>query len=439
MRSQPKLKLLGMLLLAGMSLHIPIASALFEPGVGTGLQFTDNAGLTPDNEDDDLIVLGYVGANIDQSSGPLNFAAITSLTYENYTDDTFSDQYYFDLNATAGWEMLRDRVDWVMRDFFTQRLRSTINRSTPDNIEDVNIFNFGPDVVLPISRVQKLVINPAFTDFYYETSDVKNQRYSLSLDWLYSTSATNEVGLGGSFSKVDFDDENRNPNFLASNIHAIVTGKLARSTYVVNLGFTQMNRDELENRSAPTGSMDWVIGFTGRSKARVYLASDLTDIGFSALDSAIDPGRGDINNVQASGDIFRNNILRATYSRKGATLDSKLWAELRDLDYKETLQDREVQGLGIRFDYQMRALVSSGLYARYRRTERTDRDRTDKRYVVGGEIGYQMSRKLRTVFNLQYQDKDSDDDTQEFNEFSGLLNLVYGYGKVARQKRPGSF
>jgi hypothetical protein len=60
-------------------------------------------------------------------------------------------------------------------------------------------------------------------------------------------------------------------------------------------------------------------------------------------------------------------------------------------------------------------------------------------YSVGGEIGYQMSRKLRAVFNLRYQDKDSTDNAQEFSEFSGLVNLVYGFGEVARKKRPRSF
>jgi hypothetical protein len=439
MTTQSKLKLPGMLLFAGMSLHIPLALALFEPGAGVGLQYTDNAGLTPDNEDDDLIVLGYVGANIDQSSGPLDFSATTSLTYENYTDDTFSDQYYFDLSATAGWEMLRERLNWVVRDFFTQRLRNSINRSTPDNIEDINIFNISPDATLPISRTQRLVINPAFSDFYYEESDTDNQRYSLTLNWLYNTSATNEIGLGGSISKTDFEDDDINPNFSARNVHAIVTGQLARSKYMLNLGFTEIDRDNLEDRSAPTGSLDWIFGLTGRSDARVYLASDLTDSSYSALDSAIDPGRGDIDNVQISGDVFRNNVIRAVYLRKGATLNSKLWAELRDLDYKETPQDREVQGLGIEFDYQVRALVSSALYVKYKRVKRTEQDRTDKLYSVGGEIGYQMSRKLRAVFNLRYQDKDSTDNAQEFSEFSGLVNLVYGYGEVARKKRPRSF
>ena len=437
MTSQFKLKLPGMLLFASMSLQIPAALAVFEPGVGIGFEYTDNAGLTPDNEDEDLIVLGHVGANISQNSGALSLNADTSMTYESYTDDTFSDQYYFDLSAMADWEMVPERVNWVMRDFFTQRLRDSIDRATPNNIEDINIFYLGPDVMLPISRVQKVVISPSVSDFYYEDSDTDNQQYALALDWLYSTSATNEVGLGGSFSKTDFEDEDANPNFSASNVHAIISGQLARSKYKANLGYTHIDRDVFENRGAPTGSLDWVLGLTGRSDARVYLASDLTDSSYSALDSAIDPGLGDIDNVQISGDVYRNNIARATFSRKGATLKSRLWAEIRDLDYKETEQDREVQNLGIKFDYQMRALVSSGLYARYKRTKRTEQNRTDKQYAIGGQLGYQMARKLRTVLNLQYQDKDSTDDAQEFSEFSGMISLVYGYGEVARQRARG--
>jgi hypothetical protein len=441
MTSESTPKLAGMLLLGGMSLHTPAALALFEPGAGVALEYTDNAALTPDNEKDDVIALGYVGATIDQSSGPLKLNASTSLTYEHYTDNTFSDQHYFDLSATGGWEMSKDRLNWLVRDFFTQRLTNSLDRSTPSNIENVNIFNFGPDIALPISKVQKLVITPKFSDFYYQNSDTDNQQYSLALDWLYNTSATNEVGLGGSFSKTDFKDENKNPNFTASNVHAIVAGQLSRSKYRVNLGFTKIDRDGFKNESASTtGSLNWVLALTGRSNARVYVASDLTDSSYSALESAIDPGRGDINNVQISGDVFRNNILRTELSRKGSTLNSKLWAELRDLDYKETPQDRKVQSVGIKFDYQMRALVSSGLYARYSRTKRTDQDRTDKGYAVGGLIGYQLSRNLRTAFNLQYKTKNSTDNAQEYNEFSGLISLDYGIGEVQRSRNVrGSF
>jgi len=439
MRFQLKLKLPGLFLFAGMLLNIPVALAVFEPGVGVGLQYTDNAGLTANNENDDLITLGYVGARLDQRSGPLDFSGTTSLTYENYTDNTFSDQYYFDLNATAGWEMIRDRLNLRVRDFFTQRLKNTIDRSTPNNIEDVNIFNFSPDITVPISKRQKLVINPEFNEFYFERSDINNRQYALSIDWLYGTSALTQVGFGGLISSTDFEDENKNPNFVAKNIHVIVSGRLARSKYKMNLGFTRFDRDKLEDRSAPTGSFAWTLDLGGRTEVSVYLASDLTDHSFTALDSAITPEHGDINNVQISSDVFRNNILRAVLLRKGATLKSRLWAEIRDLDYKETLQDQKVLDLGFKFDYQMRRLVSSGLFAGYKRTERTEQDRTDKQYVVGGEIGYQMSRELYALFRLQYQNKDSTNNIQEFSEFSGLINLVYGYGEVARKKRPGSF
>lgn len=422
-----------LLLLAGMGFYPTIVFAVFEPGVGIGLEYTDNAGLTANNEEEDLIAVGYIGANIDWRSGPLTLGAVTSLAYEDYMEDTFSDQHYFDLSATAGWELLRDRVDLIAQNFFTQRLEDTVDRETPNNIENVNIFSIGPEVEMPVSSVQRLRLNTKYSDFYYENSDTDNQRYSLSLDWLYNTTAANVVGLGGSISKTNFDDEDLNPNFLINNVHAIGSGQISRSNYKLNLGYTYVNRDEFDNRSGFTGSLDWLYRLTGRSNARVYLASDLTDSSYSSLVSELDPGRGDIDNVQISGDIFRDSILRATITRRGSTLTSRLWAELRDLDYQESTQSQEVQNVGLRFTYQARALLSTSLYTQFRRIKRTDEDRTDKRYIVGGEIGYQLSRKLRTVLDIRYRDKSSDVENQEYSEFSGLINLVYGYGEVGRR------
>lgn len=415
------------------------AFGVFEPGVGIGLEYTDNARLTRDNKEDDFILLGYVGAKIEEDSGPLSFQATTSLTYENYVDDTFSDQYYYDLNATAAWEMYRERLNWVARDFFTQRLTDSDDRATPNNIENVNIFNFGPAITVPLSRVQKFVINPSFTDYYYEESDTDNQTYSLTADWLVDISATNTVGLGGGVSKTDFEDEDENPNFVANNVHGILSGSVARSEYTVNLGYTHIDRDEFKNRSAPTGSINWIFRLPGRADARIFAASDLTDSSYTALESALDPGRGDIDTVQISGDVFSDNLLRVMYTKRWPTLKAKLWGDLRDLDYKETPQDREVQGVGLKLDYQARALLSSGLYAQYRRTERTEQDRTDKIYVFGAQLGYQLSRKLRTVLDLQYQDKDSTDNFEEFSEFSALVNLVYGFGEMDRKRSARSF
>ena len=112
----------------------PLASALeIEPFVGAGVRFTDNAKLTEKNEDSDQILTGLVGAKITGNDGPFRANADTSLTYENYLNNTYGDKHWFNLGATAGWEMIRDRVDWGVSDYFTQTQINNLDSDTPSN------------------------------------------------------------------------------------------------------------------------------------------------------------------------------------------------------------------------------------------------------------------------------------------------------------------
>ena len=410
-----------------------------EPGVGVGLQYTDNAALTADDEDSDWIALGYVGANIEQSSGPLQANATASLNYQNYTQNTFSDKVYFNLGATADWEMVRNRLDWQLQNFFTQRPVDSTDPDTPDNAQNTNVFTFGPTILFPLSGRQTVTVSPTYRNFYYQDSDTDNQQYSLTANWFYQMYRLTGVGLDGGVTRVDYDDEQRNPNYIASNIHFVVSTRRARSDFDINLGATNINRDRFENQSGFTGNLSWLVRLTGHSQVRTYIASELTDSNNGLLNASVNPDDGDFSNEQISGDVLRNSIIRLEYLRQDATLNSRLWGELRDEDYKEAPDDREVQSVGAELNYPVTALLSSGVSVRYKRTKLTEDNRTDKRYEVGGNIGYQLSRKLRSVFDLQYRKKDSTLDTDEYSEMSAFVSLVYGFGQVTRANQGGGF
>ena len=410
-----------------------------EPDVGVGLQYTDNAALTADDEDSDWIAIGYVGANIEQSSGPLQANATASLNYQNYTQNTFSDKVYFNLGATADWEMVRNRLDWQLQNFFTQRPVDSTDPDTPDNAQNTNVFTFGPTILFPLSGRQTVTVSPTYRNFYYQDSDTDNQQYSLTANWFYQMYRLTGVGLDGGVTRVDYDDEQRNPNYISSNIHFVVSAQRARSEFDINLGATNINRDRFENQSGFTGNLSWLVRLTGHSQVRTYIASELTDSNNGLLNASVNPDDGDFSNEQISGDVLRNSIIRLEYLRQDATLNSRLWGELRDEDYKEAPDDREVQSVGAELNYPVTALLSSGVSVRYKRTKLTEDNRTDKRYEVGGNIGYQLSRKLRSVFDLQYRKKDSTLDTDEYSEMSAFVSLVYGLGQVSRANRGGGF
>ena len=154
--SQIRLALLTSLLVGSSS----VSALEIEPGIGAGLLYTDNAALTADNEDDDLVVVGYLGLEINESNGPFRANVSTSMIYENYTSNTFSDQYNGNLAATAGWEMIRDRLDWNLRNHYSQQQRNSLDADTPDNNQNTNVFSFGPDIYFPLSARQRITVSP---------------------------------------------------------------------------------------------------------------------------------------------------------------------------------------------------------------------------------------------------------------------------------------
>ena len=214
---------LVLIIWSGLLVGSPMVMALeIEPGVGVGLLYTDNARLSADDEEDDLIVVGYVGAKIDENTGPYRLNAEAELIHLNYTSNTFSNKTYPSLRLTGGWEQIRDRLDWQVQNYFTQRLNRSTEGTTPDNIQNTNVFTFGPNIRFPITGRQTVTVNPQYRNFYYENEGNNNQRYALPANWFYQMYPTLGVNLGGSVTKVDYDGrDNRATDYTRSTAHAL--------------------------------------------------------------------------------------------------------------------------------------------------------------------------------------------------------------------------
>ena len=108
MFSEERKKLLRVLILA-VACHSGISGAVkFEPGVGLGLEYTDNATLSPDDTVDDLIAATYVGAQLLENEGSMQYDVSAAFNKHNYTKDTYEDQRYFNLALSADWEMINE-------------------------------------------------------------------------------------------------------------------------------------------------------------------------------------------------------------------------------------------------------------------------------------------------------------------------------------------
>jgi hypothetical protein len=409
----------------------------FKPGVGVGLEYTDNAKLTSDDQVDDLIAVGYIGAQLEENDGPVTANITAALNHHRYTKDTFEDRRYFNLGANVGWEMIKDRFDWFLRDAYRQRPINSADPNTPDNIQDVNFFNFGANMVYPFLARQTFTLRPEYQNSYLEQA-TDSQQISLFASWNYQVNSVTYIGLNASIRTIDYD----NP-FIAdvtfSSIFFAASGSRARSEYTANLGTTYVNRSNGQGTEEFAGNLDWMVNLTSRSRVRAFISTDLTDTRNAVVRATVDPGLGDSVDIQVTTDVIRNQVMTLGYHRQDGTLKSGLTGALRQLNYSETPNDRKIISLNAAFNYPVTALLISGLYARYNNTDYIDAGRTDNNYTVGGNVKYQLSRNLNSSLDLKYRNKDSTVAAQNFDEWSVYFSLVYGFGQPLRPTRSGGF
>lgn len=408
----------------------------FEPGVGAGVEYTDNARLTTDDTINELITVGYVGARLTETDGPLNYNASASFNNQSYTDDTFSDKRYFNLAANAGWEMIKHYFDWTMSDYFSQRTVDTLDNNTPDNLQDSNTFTFGANIKLPVSQRNSFKLVPLYSKYYYETQTTDNEQYAVTANWNYQMFRLTNVGFSLSTREINYSEKNLTDTTF-NNISIIINGQGIRSNYSLNLGSTNVKRGDDEGSSGFAGGLNWLSKITSHSKYKINLSTELTDTSSAASYLVENPDDGNANEIQISTDVLRNSVANISYLREDDLLRSRIWLAYRKLTYSDSPQDRIVKTFGLNFNYPVTRLLSTGIYASYNQTDQLDTNRIDEQYVIGGTMKYRFSRKLHSLFEVKYRTKDSTNASQNHEESSVFLSLVYGFGDLKKPSRSG--
>lgn len=413
-----------------------VSAVLFEPGVGLGLEYTDNATLTDENRVNDLITTAYVGANLSEDEGALTYDAAASFNNTGYTQDTFSDRRYFNLGASADWEMVKERFNWFISDTFSQATIRVLDPNTPDNLQDTNAFTFGANIRFPISARQNFSLIPMYNQYYYEILSTDNKQYSLAANWNYQMFRLTNVGLNLSVREINYteiDILGRTPEDTTfTNMAIVITGNRLRSSFTTNLGATNVKREGGEETTGFAGHVNWSVDLSSSSRFETLVSSDLTD-----ASSVTASGGG--SNVEVTADVIRSSNVDLVYLREDVTLNTRISARYNKVDYSESLLDREIRVFDLSFTYPVTQLLSSGVYMNYNRTKQLDVNRLDDLFTVGANVRYNFSRKIHGLLDLKTRTKESNFPSESYDEISVFASLVYGFGDVRRATRAGGF
>lgn len=418
-------------------------AVLFEPGVGVGIEYTDNATLVKEKKVNDFVVVGYAGARISENEGALTYDATATSNNTNYAKKAFPDQRYFNLGAGADWAMIRGRFNWFLRDIYNQRTINALNTNTPDNLQNSNIFSFGANILFPVSARQNFSLIPMFSQYYYEAQPTDNKRVSLAASWTYEMFRLTSVGFNLSVRSINYTEKNilgqsiEDTTF--TNAAIVFSGQRLRSVFSANLGSTNVKRKNGQETTAFAGFFNWLADLSSRSKFETRLSTDLTDTGRVDFTFDGNPGAGNGDGVQITTDVIRNSYMYMAYLREDSSFKTNVSVRYRKVKYSESPLDRIIRGGGVQFSYPVSQLLSSGTYANYNRIKQLDTNRLDKQFTVGASLNYVFTRKIRGLLDLKYRRKESTLITENYEEYSIFVSLVYGYGGINRPTRAGGF
>lgn len=401
-------------------------------------RYSDNAGLTSANEQDDIIAVAGISGNVTDNEGALTGAADASLRHVNYLDNTFDAQNYLQLNAAARWEQISKFLTWGFNDYYSQASINNLAGDTPSNTEDINVARLEAAVTLrPLDR-HTLTLTPSFSDYYYEFSGTDNQQTGISADWSYQIRPTVTLSVIGGYTTVKYDDSQLNPDYDNTSLSLGARVLRARADYSASIGTTKVSRDSGSDTDGMTASLSAAYKLSGQSSLNANVSSNLTDTSNIYLNSALNPYTGSFGNVQISNDVVRDSVARITYRRGGSVANFSVWTEWRKLDYKTTPLDRDLQEIGATFGYEFTARLTASLDGRYIRTKEQGPQLTDKYYQAGGQLGYGLTRKLRTYAGIQFQNRDNTDPAAGYDEFSIYAGLGYRLGRQAVSRDLGT-
>jgi len=252
------------LLLVAVSFFIskPVFSVYYESGAGIGFELTDNATLVKNDTIDELISTGYVGARFFEENSALTYDAAATVNVSQYANDSFEDQQIFNLIANSNWVAVENRLDLFLRDVFSQRTINAFDLNTPNNLQNSNAFTFGGNIKFPISGRQNFIITPLYNQFYFEELATDNKQYTLSANWVYQLFHLTSVGLSFNIRKIDYTEENEFglsiDDIKFTNLAIVFSGERAQSVFTLNLGQTNVKRDNGQETDAFSGYFNFV-------------------------------------------------------------------------------------------------------------------------------------------------------------------------------------
>jgi len=401
-------------------------------GLGYVGEYSDNIQRVQVNPRDEWINSVVAGAAYRENGPALDAHLLAQAEYRDYKNDIYNDGPLYYADASLLWRISPQRLNWIFLDRYDQVTRDISLPDTPDNRVNTNVLSTGPDLFIRLGSVNTLLLGLRYGNASYSEVDLDNSRYGASARWLYVANTEMTYSLNYEAEQIKYENEFLNDNLMRNDAFIRIDMRQARARFMLDLGATQIERDQAGETSGYLARLAWTQQLTSGSSAGVLLGSEYLDAGSALLTTTTSPTPvpGTPPSLPVTGDVtndfFYTKRAEIFYANIGSSLRLNTRAYYRGIDYEVDPQDRHEAGGLLDVIYNLSSLMAITVYGSHLNIQYQSFNRDDRENETGIRFLYRVNRNLSATLDGRKTWRYSTDALQEYTDNRVLFSLLYG-------------
>ena len=395
----------------------PAPANLTSYGVAAGIGETDNVNLSANNPKSQTMAAANIDFDLRRSGSRLDAVAVGTFTDLDYLQHAFSNQLLGRFDGLATAKLWSDRLKWAFADDYGEEQTDPFAATTPLNLQRVNVFSTGPDLVLRPNDATFVKFDARYFRTTYETSPFDGHSLIGSTEIGRQISPLSSLSLVVGANQQRFDNTVVNTDYDRREAYAHYLIQGARTSIDAQAGVTQAD-DTGSWKTTPLARLSLTRQVSPFSVVSLSGGREYTDSSgsFSNLRAGAAGGIAIAPVTQTSSNYLRNYGSAGWRFEKLRTSIDLTGAWERDTYDLQPVFNATREVVEVRVGRAITPQLSANISGSLGRYDYSNQGFTDKFGIVGGTIAYHPGRWV--ILYARYD--------HSFRRTAGISSLLFG-------------
>lgn len=207
-----------------------------------GIEHSNNVNLSAIEPISQTTLVPGLGFDFAQDGSTVQAHANGTVEYRDYLHGRFDNQLLTQLAGAANWEMLPQRLDFVVQDFASVQPLSTLASDAPDNQQQTNVFALGPTLQFNLGQTLQGQAELHYINSHAsKTTEFNSSRGQAAVRMTRDLTPTDQLSVNIESQHVTFDDSGTDADYNRQEITGRYVRKLAHFDLDAALGWAQVD------------------------------------------------------------------------------------------------------------------------------------------------------------------------------------------------------